>query len=192
MRFILAIDPGTIQLDESYMQRGKYGSKKVDGLTACQRYYQRHKGKRNAESHLYRENHKEQAAAKMREYRIKNPDVIRGCESRRVRPPGHKEKFNEYCKQWKKDNPDKRLASYQKRRSRIEGSIVSATELSNLRKSQNGLCFYCRSSLDNRGRGHLDHKTPLSKNGKHTIGNIVFACSACNLKKAQKTAKEFI
>lgn len=42
-------------------------------------------------------------------------------------------------------------------------------------------CVYC----NRRAKGHLtqDHITPLSKDGSHTLSNIVPACRSCNSKK---------
>jgi 5-methylcytosine-specific restriction endonuclease McrA len=33
---------------------------------------------------------------------------------------------------------------------------------------------------------HIDHIIPLSRGGRHSIGNLAPACAACNLKKGYK------
>lgn len=188
---ILAIDPGPTQTAISYVEKGMRGKRKHDGLTANQRYYLRHREARLAESKAYRESDKEKHAARMRDYRKRRPDVIKLVESKRIRPYGHQEKFNAYCRLWKLNNPDKRLASYQKRRVQKNGSI-SGSEIAGIRKAQKGECYYCQNPLDNKSRGHLEHKVPFCRGGKHEASNICFACSSCNLKKGKKTADEFI
>lgn len=188
---ILAIDPGS-EKSAYYRQAGKYGAKKEDGLTASQRYYRRHRAQKILDAKKYQEQHKKELSLYMREYRKKKPEIMKAIENKRIRPSSHKEKFNQYCKKWKKNNPDKRLASYQKRRALINGGFISADELIKLRNSQKGICFYCLKPLDNNGRGHLDHKIPISRGGKHEIDNVVFSCSTCNLKKSTKTSEEFL
>lgn len=39
---------------------------------------------------------------------------------------------------------------------------------------------------------YIEHKTPLSRCGRHSPDNIVIACAGCNLRKGQKTAEEFL
>jgi len=179
---------------KEYLKKGCYGSKKVDGLTASQRYYRRHREACLQMAEIYKQGHKTEVNAKMREYRKKHPDSFAAYEQKRVRPEDHQGKFNAYSNQYHKDHPDERLAVYQNRRARLAGSTgeVFSEELVDLRNKQKGRCFYCGKELDNKGRGHTDHKTPLSKRGEHAIQNIVFACSRCNLKKGTKTAEEFL
>jgi 5-methylcytosine-specific restriction endonuclease McrA len=43
-------------------------------------------------------------------------------------------------------------------------------------------CFYCGSKTSI----HADHIIPISKGGRHSIGNLVPACSSCNLSKNDK------
>jgi len=48
-------------------------------------------------------------------------------------------------------------------------------------------CFYCGAPLVFDGRHiHLAHIKPLALGGDSAIDNIVFSCSKCNLKDAQK------
>lgn len=51
-------------------------------------------------------------------------------------------------------------------------------------------CFYCKRLVRRRFRT-LDHKTPLSRGGKHTVSNVVMACGRCNSRKRDMTAREF-
>lgn len=52
-------------------------------------------------------------------------------------------------------------------------------------------CYYCNKELRITGY-ELDHKTPLSRGGKHTLSNVVISCMKCNRQKGIKTEKEFI
>jgi 5-methylcytosine-specific restriction endonuclease McrA len=64
------------------------------------------------------------------------------------------------------------------------GIKLSASEIMQIRKSP---CFYCGTI----GLNELDHIVPLSRGGKHTIGNLVSACRTCNASKGNKTIMEW-
>jgi 5-methylcytosine-specific restriction endonuclease McrA len=65
--------------------------------------------------------------------------------------------------------------SYHKRRTTIKDGITTK-ELIVWRAEQHPFCAYCGKE----GKTTLDHITPLSKGGTHTIDNLVLACSTCN------------
>jgi 5-methylcytosine-specific restriction endonuclease McrA len=109
---------------------------------------------------------------------------------------------------WRAANPEKQKASTQawldrnpgvwvvhnnKRRARKAGSepgMVSKGIVKLLMEAQGGLCAYCRVDLS-LGK-HLDHKTPLSRGGKHEDANLHLTCPTCNLKKHAKTHEEYL
>lgn len=148
----------------------------------------------NQKNREYRQANKPKAAARLREYRKTHREVMRRIESRRKRPPEFRQRFNEYAKAWKRRNPDRVLASHQKRRAMLSRTENPATaqQIREKRESQRGLCSYCCQPLDNNGRGHLEHQVPISRGGSAGIDNVVFACSICNLSKGTLTASEFI
>jgi 5-methylcytosine-specific restriction endonuclease McrA len=39
--------------------------------------------------------------------------------------------------------------------------------------------------------GEVDHLTPQSRGGRHTLDNLVAACKSCNAQKRNKTAEEY-
>jgi 5-methylcytosine-specific restriction endonuclease McrA len=45
-------------------------------------------------------------------------------------------------------------------------------------------CAYCKADHWDQ----QDHCQPLSRGGKHEIGNVVPACAACNYRKGTRTA----
>lgn len=51
-------------------------------------------------------------------------------------------------------------------------------------------CYYCHVPLD-RSDYHLEHKTPLSRGGKHEMRNLRLSCPICNMQKGTMTAQEF-
>ena len=90
-----------------------------------------------------------------------------------------------------------------RRRSTIEINSIVATygnhrmrdsytpPLSNrtLFQRDNHLCMYCGQSFCSRDLSR-DHVTPLSQGGQNHWTNVVTACSACNLRKGNKTTRE--
>lgn len=185
----LAIDPGTTE--SAIVAKPVISERRrIQIRAALRRYHAKNRLKRNLESQAWRRAHLKERAEYMRGYRQKRPEIFRALERNRVRPVGHKEKFNAYVSQWKKANPDKRLASYQKRRAK-QGIAIPASVIASIREAHHGACHYCKNPLDNNGRGHMDHKTPLSRGGLHVAENVCFACSSCNLRKGSKTDAEF-
>lgn len=109
------------------------------------------------------------------EYRIRNRERLRHYERhRRVRNA-------EAVRAIKK--------SYKARRRQIERGGMSGPEMTAWQESQAKICHWCGSSCESDF--HADHYVPLSKGGKHQPGNLVIACSACNLKKNAKHPAEF-
>jgi chromosome segregation ATPase len=51
-------------------------------------------------------------------------------------------------------------------------------------------CPYCGTNMGNIP--HADHIYPVAKGGLSTIKNMVLVCSTCNLKKSDRTLREFI
>jgi 5-methylcytosine-specific restriction endonuclease McrA len=52
-------------------------------------------------------------------------------------------------------------------------------------------CAYCGKRCGKKSRS-IDHLTPLSRGGKHSIHNIVLACKGCNTEKDNMTLIEYI
>lgn len=72
-----------------------------------------------------------------------------------------------------------------KKRKRKSWSIKTRIEVWDRCKRR---CYYCDEELESwRGcHMHLDHRTPLSKNGPDVKSNLVAACPCCNHEKHDK------
>jgi hypothetical protein len=59
-------------------------------------------------------------------------------------------------------------------------------------KKNDGKCFYCNDQLEIDAEWHIEHKQPKSKGGSNELENLVPSCKYCNLKKHNKTAKQYL
>ena len=82
------------------------------------------------------------------------------------------------------------VARYRHKRLGLEGPGFSTQDVLDIVREQENLCFYCKCDL--KENYHLDHKIPLSKEGLDRKENICATCPSCNLRKGNKTYKEFL
>ena len=105
-------------------------------------------------------------AIKMREYRKRNPDAYQN---------------------WVNSNPDKANSNWNKRRKNFDEANLYKVTKSEMLRIYSSPCFYCGSKT----RIQADHVMPISRGGKHSIGNLVSSCQPCNLSKKDKTIMEW-
>lgn len=133
-------------------------------------YRERTKTIRRIKSKLRYQNNADFFAEQKRLYRAKNPAAAK-----------------QYQKEWALKNPDaaksKANRRYQLLRN-VETKIITDKEI---RKLYQGPCFYC----GNTNRISIDHIIPLSRNGRHSIGNLISACKSCNSRKQARTIMEY-
>jgi 5-methylcytosine-specific restriction endonuclease McrA len=85
------------------------------------------------------------------------------------------------------NNPDAHRLRRLKRRVRIaeNGSFkVFPHELNQILAQP---CFYCGTTEGIT----IDHLIPISRGGRHSIGNLVASCKSCNSSKGNRTVSEF-
>lgn len=114
----------------------------------------------------------------------------------------NRETLFEYHKNWAIANRDKeraKSAKYlaknkewnaeksQKRRARFRSVEIYQITEKELHKLYNQPCNNC-CSLEQQT---LDHIIPITRNGRHSIGNLQTLCKSCNSKKRQRTIMEW-
>lgn len=95
------------------------------------------------------------------------------------------------CKSCKSSLEDKAQRAYRhlKQRAERDGVPVEVTinQLKGIYKAHDGRCIYCGATEEETGKTHhLDHVTPISRNGRHHSSNLVIACEHHNLSKGDK------
>ena len=100
----------------------------------------------------------------------------------------NKDKINKYRRKWRKENSMLVRNQSHRRRANLKNSDVTPLQIKELvKKSKN--CYWCNIKLGLEY--HIDHYTPISKGGEHTISNLVVSCPSCNLQKHAKDPYEF-
>lgn len=97
------------------------------------------------------------------------------------------DKYRAKVKDWSLANPDK-VHDYRanRRAKKLANGIFKVTrkEIKTLLASQ---CFYCGSN----SQISIDHVIPISRGGRHSIGNLVAACRSCNSRKNARFITEW-
>lgn len=118
----------------------------------------------NETSAVYRKRDREKLRLRQANWRLANPD---------------------YMRDWELRNAAKISENNYRRRIRMaaakDGVTVTQRDWDRLIQRYDNKCAYCDCSLD--GCFTIDHVVPISKGGRHTIGNLVPACKPCNSSK---------
>lgn len=129
----------------------------------------------NRQTYLERQAHhraanRERLAAAQAEYRAANPYVYA---------------------EWATANPEVKRANKAAYRSRLLGAEGdhTAEDIRSIYRRQDGRCHYCGADLE--PGYHVDHKTPLAREGSNSPENLACACPTCNFRKHAMTEEEF-
>lgn len=120
-----------------------------------------------------------------KEYEAKNKDAI--AIRKKAYYLKNREKILSQQKQYKKDFPLVQAKAGQKRRITKMSNDTRYIKNSELNALRNSCCYYCGSYVDIS----IDHVIPVSRGGRHSIGNLVAACKPCNSSKNNRTVMEW-
>jgi 5-methylcytosine-specific restriction endonuclease McrA len=188
----------------------EFGKNKAakDGLSfycsVCKREYQRKHYAENPDKwsmygKRWRENNKETKAAYDRTYAENNPERVRAAKQKykrvhkdRIREQNkiyslkNKEILREKNRLWRENNLEKHRMKEARRRTRKHQNGVFVVLDKELRKLISSPCYYCGAQHQ-----HIDHLVPISRGGRHSVGNLISSCSNCNLSKNNKFLVEW-
>lgn len=122
-----------------------------------------------------------------RRWRDKDPErarrIQRAADARAMAKNPRRRQEN--YKKWAEANPAlakaRRDDKNHRRRDQIAGAKITSEQYQAILDEFNGGCAYCPSAFE-----HWDHYVPLSRGGRHEVGNVVPSCADCNLHKSAK------
>lgn len=159
----------------------------------CYLAYNRRIYKRDIEGQ--RERLRKKSALRLEREASTPPEILekrrrRAAELVRVREVRDRKKIQEKQNQWRRSNRDKYSATQRRRRAAIYGAQINdltAEQWVAIQEAYGHRCVYCGKKM--KGKLTRDHIIPLSKNGNHTVSNVVPACRSCNCSKGNRNVK---
>jgi len=126
----------------------------------------------------------------MASFAQRKPERLRAINLKYAR--ANAARMNEYSRQYRRLNPDKKRAETQRYRARkaLAPGSHTASDIRNQLAAQNHKCWWCSKTVPGNGY-HVDHLVPLHRQGSNGPENIVIACPACNLGKNARMPWDF-
>lgn len=186
-------------LNEFGVSRNRKDGKNIYCLE-CKRligkeYYKNNKERVLASNKKSDAKNPERVKAKAQRYRERHPDRIKEAQAKYNKTDKAKikdikyrnsEKRKEYNKKYIENNYEKYLKHGRKnsanRRVKKSGNGVFTISNKDIKRLLSSPCNQC-GSYD---KIHLDHVIPVSRGGRHSIGNLQPLCQRCNLSKHDK------
>ena len=151
-------------------------------------YREKDPQKRRDQINKSREANKHKYVEKKKQWHADHADELRTVRQARraAMTEEQKQRKRKRHNEWLKENPDKADGYRKKRRirERMGGNTALEEYIEILLKDP---CSYCGGVSTT-----IDHITPLSKGGKHSINNITGACKSCNSAKNDKPLLIFL
>jgi len=127
----------------------------------------------------------ERVHAKNREWREQNRERERAaCK---VWREANREAHRVMIREWERANPIARAGYHAQRRGWKSNDKISTRDWSRLVTRHGECCAYCGKAAPLT----VDHVVPLSRGGRHTIGNVLPACLSCNSSKQDRLLVEW-
>jgi 5-methylcytosine-specific restriction endonuclease McrA len=175
--------------DAHRVAANRYREKNREAATAYQRQYYSNNRQNAAEyARNYRAANHQECLERDRRYYIENRE---NCLKRdRQYRSENSELIAAQARKWAKNNPDKRREAEQRRRARLRGNetfLITDRDWQRLISRHRYCCYYCGS----KEALTMDHIIPITRDGRHSIGNLVPACKSCNSSKRTRTIMEW-
>lgn len=136
-----------------------------------------------------RRNYKNGGRERSATWRAANKSKVQASQRKYHQKPEWKE-MNKYRQRMRRATFTYQIEDAARRVTRKYGIEAAFTLVEWLKviEAFGGGCAYCGVVIDGLELEHID---PLSRGGKHEIGNIAPSCRPCNLSKGSKTPEEF-
>lgn len=167
----------------------------------CKQYNRKHRTERLAyyqanremilkKKKLYREANKEKLAT----YRLEHRDHKRVTDKTYMQT--HKDQWNAWHRAWlktPKGRENTRVGSL-RRRSRvgvINKQVIQMVYEDNIKKYGTLTCYLCNKAIL-FGHDHIEHRTPICRDGSNEYANLAVSCDICNFQKGRMTDDEYM
>mgnify|MGYP001595056159 FL=1 len=177
-------------------------AKKAVNAAYMRRWSEKNPDIKKQRDQTYKQSHRKELAAKQQKYQRKHYADIKEQKRLWKRSEYHKKRgmlikraatyrennrelLNEKASKYAKEHPEVARSAAKRRRAQLNGSIkndISITQWEEIKIAFDNCCAYCDT---NTAKLTIDHITPLTKGGQHTLWNIVQACKSCNSKKSR-------
>lgn len=145
-----------------------------------------------AKSRKYRLNHLDECRRRDREYKRTPRHRAKERALYAVDPQKHRDKYKLYrlTSPLAVEKEKARCANRRALKMEAEGFHI-AEDIIEIRKRQKDRCAHpwCRKKL--RGKGHKDHRIPLTKGGTNWPWNIQLLCNFCNISKHNRSPEDY-
>lgn len=154
-----------------------------------------HKERLQASAKLYRTLHREQEHARQARYRAAQRSQK---PARKALTPAQKvEAKRQRCRDYYQKNKsaisrrhNARKAQRRAMKRHAPVNDLTARQWEDIKAAYGYRCVYCPDSCQEcKGKAHpltQEHLTPLSKQGSHTVSNVVPACLSCNSSRGNR------
>jgi 5-methylcytosine-specific restriction endonuclease McrA len=158
------------------------GDKPLTPAERTKRWREKHPEKARQSWQKWQQNNKEKARENSRKSYAKHADVQRAKDAqwRAENPEAVRNKARKTY--W--SNPEKHRERSHLRRVKSEHFLVLPKEMKRLYSQP---CAKCLS----KDKTTIDHIIPLSRGGRHSIGNLQTLCLSCNTQKNTRTIMEW-
>lgn len=175
----------TANKEAVYAQLKSWRESNPERYLATRRAGQRRRRAENPEKHRAKykqwlQANPDVAKAAQIAWKERNPDRVRATQVAWV--SANRERVLEKQREWQRRNRVRIAAYGAQRRSRLgtENGTVEDRDWRRLVRRFDGRCAYC--GIKDRPLT-MDHILPISRDGRHTIGNVLPACKSCNSSK---------
>lgn len=150
-------------------------------------YYEKNKDHIKANTSKYAKANVEQSRKYQQEWKARNKEQV--TKANGIYRENNQEKRRLYNIAYYSGKPGLKLSLLHAYRMRKRDAFVEYVDAAIVYERDMGLCQICGLVVE-KGDFHLDHRVPITKNGKHNYDNCQTAHASCNFRKHNKLPED--